>query len=140
MRSNGATPNGATPKPADLDIPGLRMASDLAPPVDLVIASRKYGRGSTSQADAPILWWKLVGRPKEVPPRPCSLVDPVIQKRLRAYKLVDTEVQANQVVRRYRKLCELCDQPATVDGYCADHYNILATPGQSVLAEYMGTS
>lgn len=70
---------------------------------DLLIASRKGGYGSTSHADAPILWWKLAGCEKEKPAKPVTLVHPLIQKRLAAYELVDTEVQPNQVIRKYRR-------------------------------------
>ncbi len=74
------------------------------PLYDLVIASKKYGYGSTTNANAPIEWWKLAGGEKEAPPRQVSLADPVIQKHLEAYELVDTEIQTTRIIRKYRTL------------------------------------
>lgn len=76
----------------------------LTPLFDLVIASRKNGYGTTSHADSAILWWKLAGQEKEKPAKPVSLIHPLVQKRLQAYELVGTEVQINQVIRKYRRL------------------------------------
>lgn len=97
--------------------PALTLASSL-PLYDLLIATRKYGYNTTSQADAPILWWKLSGRSKETPPVECRLTDPAIQKRLENYELMDTEVHAGQVIRKYRKLCTFNVAPG--DGGISD--------------------
>ncbi|GIK42413.1 MAG: hypothetical protein BroJett011_62460 [Chloroflexota bacterium] len=51
------------------DLP-LTPAASL-PQFDLVIASKK-AYGISSQAEAPILWWKVAGQEKEYPPKPCS--------------------------------------------------------------------
>ena len=84
---------------------GQQQNSDTPTPLfDLVIASRKNGYGTTSHADSPILWWKMAGQQREKPAKPVSLIHPLIQKRLQAYELVDTEVQINQVIRKYRRL------------------------------------
>lgn len=72
----------------------------LLPQYDLVIASKK-SYGSTSEAGAPILWWKLAGKEREAPPTSCTLLDPLIQKRLLAYELVATEARQGMVIRRY---------------------------------------
>jgi hypothetical protein len=77
-------------------------AADL-PQFDLVIASKKTF-GISSQAEAPILWWKLAGKPRETPARPCALTDPAIQKRLLGYRLVNTETRQGMVIRRYRRI------------------------------------
>jgi hypothetical protein len=93
----------AAPVPAELSqIPGLTPASAV-PLYDLLIASKKYGVGSTSQADAPITWWKMAGQDKYFP-KSARLTDPEIQKRLAAYELVETEVHPNEIVRKYRRL------------------------------------
>jgi hypothetical protein len=87
---------------------GQQPNSDSPPLVpvlyDLLISSRKNGYGTTSHADSPILWWKMAGQPKEKPPQPVTLIHPLIQKRLQAYVLIDTEVQINQIIRKYRKV------------------------------------
>lgn len=87
------------PKALPVVVPGQTL-------YDLVIASKKYGRGSTDHAEAPILWWKLAGKPKEevYPQRRVSVIDSQVQERLASYELVDTEVRRNMVIRKYRKL------------------------------------
>jgi hypothetical protein len=72
------------------------------PQFDLVIASQKVF-GVSSQAEAPILWWKVAGQKKEYPPKPCSLLHPAIQKRLLNYELAHTEARQGMVIRRYRR-------------------------------------
>lgn len=69
---------------------------------DLVIASKKH-YGVTSDPSAPILWWKQIGQEKQYPPRPCSLLDPAIQKRLLGYTLEHTEATQGMVIRRYKR-------------------------------------
>ena len=90
-------------------------AANIPPPpgevlYDLVIASKKYGYGSTTHAEAPILWWKLAGQAQEAPPYRMSLVDRGVAERLRGYELMDTEVHRDQVVRKYRKVGEIVCQ------------------------------
>lgn len=95
---NVAQPNGGCQLEV-VEVPGADKSL-----YDLVIASRKYGYGSTTNAAAPIAWWKLAGQEKEVPPRTVSLTNPVVQKHLEAYELVDTEVHPTEIVRKYRRL------------------------------------
>jgi len=76
--------------------------ASLLPVYDLVIASKKL-YGITSDAAAPILWWKLAGQPKQEPPQRCALTDPAIQKKLLSYDLIDTETRQGMIIRRYRK-------------------------------------
>jgi hypothetical protein len=73
------------------------------PLYDLVIASRKYGYGHTTNTDAPIVWWKVAGQPKEALKKRVSLATPLIQERLQKYYLVDTEVHPTEVIRKYCK-------------------------------------
>lgn len=80
------------------------QAAAPAPTFDLVIATRKYGIGSTDSANAPIVWWKVAGQPKQEPTAPCNLTTPAIQKRLLAYELVDTRCTQFEVIRCYRKV------------------------------------
>lgn len=94
---NVTQPDGCTTEV--LQVPGTDQ-----PLYDLLIASKKYGYGSTTNADAPIIWWKVAGHEKQAPRRSLSIVDPALQQRLEAYELVDTEVQPSQVIRKYRKL------------------------------------
>ena len=86
-------------KPLPVAVPGQTL-------FDLVIASKKYGYGSTDHAEAPILWWKLAGQPKEelYPRRRVSVVDAVVQERLAGYELVANEVKPNMVIRKYRRV------------------------------------
>lgn len=88
-----------------------------APGYDLVIASKKYGRGSTTQLDAPVLWWKEINKEREVPTGRITLLDPRMQARLAGYDLVDTEIQPNQIVRRYRRTPTLPTSAAVCDAY-----------------------
>lgn len=74
------------------------------PLYDLVIASRKYGFSSTTNANAPIEWWKVAGGEQQSPPGQVSLTDPIIQQHLAAYELVDTEIHPMRIIRKYRKL------------------------------------
>lgn len=70
---------------------------------DLVIASKKYGYGSTTNANSPILWWKLAGEAKEdVYAQKYTLINPVIQQKLLDYELIKTEVHSCQIIRKYR--------------------------------------
>ena len=86
------------PKDLPVVVPGQTL-------YDLVIASKKYGYGSTDHANAPILWWKVAGQPKEeiYPRRRVSVIDNEVQDRLAGYELVDTEVKRNMIVRKYRE-------------------------------------
>lgn len=71
----------------------------------LVIASKKFGFGTTCNASDRILWWKMAGQPiQENLNKELSLVSPVIQKKLQGYTLVDTEVQPHQIIRKYKKM------------------------------------
>lgn len=88
-------------KPAELQDVAVTPAA-LIPRYDLVIATQKTPF-MTSRQDAPILWWKVAGRPRETPPAKCSLLDPVIQKRLADYELEATEARQGMVIRRYKK-------------------------------------
>ena len=75
------------------------------PTFDLLISTSKSG---LTTADDKILWWKVAGKEKQEPPVwGCTLTNPVIQKRLLAYELVDTEVKQFEVIRKYRKLDDL---------------------------------
>lgn len=74
---------------------------------DLIITSKKYGYGSTTTAEAPILWWKQAGKEQDnVYDRGIriSLVDAVIQKRLEDYELIKEVVSWNEIRRLYRKI------------------------------------
>lgn len=71
---------------------------------DLVVASKKYGVGSTTQLDAPVLWWKRHGEEMEKPAGRITLLDPRIQAMLAGYDLADTEIQPSQIIRRYRRI------------------------------------
>lgn len=82
-----------------------RLGSKPQPaPFDLVIAAKKYGVGSTTQLDAPILWWKEAGKETEQPKGRITLLDARMRTWLAGYDLVDTEIQPNQVIRRYRRI------------------------------------
>ncbi len=86
-------------KPLPTAVPGQVL-------FDLVIASKKYGCGSTDHAEAPILWWKVAGQDKEelYPSRLVSLVDSVVQNKLANYELVATDVKVNMIIRKYRRI------------------------------------
>lgn len=70
---------------------------------DLVIASKKYGYNTTSDAGAPIAWFKKAGEERQEG-NGLSLASPGVQEALLKYDLVDTEARAGLVIRRYRKL------------------------------------
>lgn len=72
---------------------------------DLVIATVKYGYGTTEQATDPIAWLKFAGQQRQQfkPGQRPALVDSKIQAMLDGLKLVKTEVQASQVIRKYRR-------------------------------------
>ena len=110
--------NPSAPSGQQLNTPALVL-------YDLVIASRKTGYGTTSHADSPILWWKMAGQEKETPAKPVTLIHPLVQKRLQAYELVDTEVQINQIIRKYRKLGPRPElHPELVEGHVEGVLNV----------------
>ncbi len=72
---------------------------------DLVIATVKYGYGTTERATDPIAWLKWAGEQRREfrPGRRPTLVDGNVQAMLDGLELVETEVQASQVIRKYRR-------------------------------------
>lgn len=69
---------------------------------DLVIAVKKYGYNTTSQADNPIAWLKFAGRAQEAGQGE-RLTDPAIQERLADFELVETEGGEFLVIYKYKK-------------------------------------
>jgi hypothetical protein len=86
-------------------IPAISRASEIEA-WDLQIASKKYGRGSTSQPDAPIAWWQVRGKDKETPAKPVSLISGPVMKKLMNYELVKTIAREFEIIRQYRKIGE----------------------------------
>ena len=77
------------------------------PTYDLLISTKRLGLSTGSIASDKILWWKVAGQEKGEPFRTRAITDPLVQKRLLAYELVDTEVKQFEVIRKYRKLDDL---------------------------------
>jgi hypothetical protein len=78
-----------------------RALAHLQPAFDLVITFAKYGKGSTTQQDSKILWWKVAGQERQAPKGRLTLADLISSKALEKYVLVGTEVSDLQVANRY---------------------------------------
>lgn len=87
-----------------LTLPHVTRGTDTLEAWDLQIASKKYGRGSVSQADSPIVWWQVRGKDKEAPSKPVSLLSGPVMKKLMSYELVKTITREFEIIRQYRRL------------------------------------
>lgn len=76
-----------------------------APLFDLIIVTRRWGYGSKTSGNEPILWTKLVGQPEDHQTYAgLTMYSPPVRKLLEPYEWAENENKEFKLVRKFRRI------------------------------------